>query len=39
MMKNTIGKDFIDYCVENDIKMSNTVPQKPEQNGVAERMN
>ena len=34
-----IDDDFKRYCDENSIKMKKTVPRKPQQNGVAERMN
>lgn len=33
------SKMFKDYCVENKIKQEFTVPETPEQNGVAERYN
>ena len=31
--------EFIDYCAEHGIRMLKTVPDTPQQNGVAERMN
>ncbi|KAJ0726248.1 putative RNA-directed DNA polymerase [Helianthus annuus] len=34
-----VSKEFIDYCAERGIRMINTVPGTPQQNGVAERMN
>ncbi|GJS12355.1 putative RNA-directed DNA polymerase [Tanacetum coccineum] len=33
------SRDFIEYCAENGIRMLKTVPETPQQNGVAERMN
>ncbi|GJR84312.1 putative ribonuclease H-like domain-containing protein [Tanacetum coccineum] len=33
------SRDFIKYCVKNEIKMLKMVPKTPQQNGVAERMN
>ncbi|GJU08384.1 retrovirus-related pol polyprotein from transposon TNT 1-94 [Tanacetum coccineum] len=33
------SREFIKYCAENWIKMLKTVPETPQQNGVAERMN
>lgn len=34
-----VSKEFVDYCAEHGIRMINTVPGTPQQNGVAERMN
>ena len=34
-----INDDFLKYCAVNGIKMKKTIPGKPQQNGVAERMN
>lgn len=34
-----IDDDFKQYYVENGIKMTKTIPKKPQQNGVAKRMN
>ncbi|KAJ0942050.1 putative RNA-directed DNA polymerase [Helianthus annuus] len=34
-----ISKEFTYYCAERGIKMINTVPGTPQQNGVADRMN
>ena len=31
------SKEFVDYCVENGIRMAKTVPKNPQQNGVVER--
>ncbi|KAL4573166.1 hypothetical protein LXL04_019963 [Taraxacum kok-saghyz] len=33
------SNEFVDYCAENGIRMMKTVPENPQQNGVAERMN
>ncbi|GKB57971.1 retrovirus-related pol polyprotein from transposon TNT 1-94 [Tanacetum coccineum] len=33
------SRDFIEYCAKNGIRMLKTVPETPQQNGVAERMN
>ena len=33
------NKNFKNYCTNNKIKQENTVPEAPEQNGVAERYN
>ncbi|GKB23092.1 retrovirus-related pol polyprotein from transposon TNT 1-94 [Tanacetum coccineum] len=33
------SREFIKYCAENWIKMLKTVPETPQQNSVAERMN
>ncbi|GKD95841.1 retrovirus-related pol polyprotein from transposon TNT 1-94 [Tanacetum coccineum] len=33
------SREFIEYCAENGIRMLKTVPETPQQNGVAERMN
>ncbi|GJU07578.1 retrovirus-related pol polyprotein from transposon TNT 1-94 [Tanacetum coccineum] len=33
------SREFIEYCAENGIKMRKTVPETPQQNGVAERIN
>ncbi|GJR54721.1 retrovirus-related pol polyprotein from transposon TNT 1-94 [Tanacetum coccineum] len=33
------SQDFIEYCVENGIRMLKTIPETPQQNGVAARMN
>ncbi|GJZ48762.1 putative RNA-directed DNA polymerase [Tanacetum coccineum] len=33
------SREFIEYCVENGIWMLKTVPETPQENGVAERMN
>ncbi|GKA57888.1 retrovirus-related pol polyprotein from transposon TNT 1-94 [Tanacetum coccineum] len=33
------SREFIEYCAENEIRMLKTVPETPQQNGVAERMN
>ena len=33
------SKVFVDYCAEQGIRMRKTVPETPQQNGVAERMN
>ncbi|GJU93869.1 retrovirus-related pol polyprotein from transposon TNT 1-94, partial [Tanacetum coccineum] len=33
------SRKFIEYCAENGIRMLKTVPETPQQNGVAERMN
>ena len=33
------SKEFTSYCAEQGIKMIKTVPETPQQNGVAERMN
>ncbi|GKA21722.1 putative RNA-directed DNA polymerase [Tanacetum coccineum] len=32
-------RKFIEYCANNGIRMLNSVPEIPQQNGVAERMN
>ncbi|GJR12808.1 retrovirus-related pol polyprotein from transposon TNT 1-94 [Tanacetum coccineum] len=37
--KEYSSQEFIEYCVENGIKMLKTVPEIPQQKGVAERMN
>ena len=34
-----IDDDFKRYCVENEIKMTKTIPEKSQQNGVVGRMN
>ncbi|KAJ0494593.1 putative RNA-directed DNA polymerase [Helianthus annuus] len=34
-----VSQEFVDYCAEHGIRMINTVPSTPQQNGVAERMN
>ncbi|GJZ62198.1 putative RNA-directed DNA polymerase [Tanacetum coccineum] len=33
------SRESIEYCAENGIRMLKTVPETPQQNGVAERMN
>ncbi|GJZ50418.1 retrovirus-related pol polyprotein from transposon TNT 1-94 [Tanacetum coccineum] len=33
------SREFIEYCAENGIRMLKTIPETPQQNGVAERMN
>ncbi|KAI3767934.1 hypothetical protein L2E82_18363 [Cichorium intybus] len=33
------SKEFVDYCANQGIRMQKTVPETPQQNGVAERMN
>ncbi|GJV68833.1 putative RNA-directed DNA polymerase [Tanacetum coccineum] len=33
------SREFIEYYAENEIRMLKTVPETPQQNGVAERMN
>ncbi|GJS98311.1 retrovirus-related pol polyprotein from transposon TNT 1-94 [Tanacetum coccineum] len=33
------SQDFIEYCVENGIRMLKTIPETPQQNGVAAKMN
>ncbi|GJW59033.1 retrovirus-related pol polyprotein from transposon TNT 1-94, partial [Tanacetum coccineum] len=33
------SREFIEYCAKNGIRMLKTVPETPQQNGVAERMN
>ncbi|GJU52716.1 retrovirus-related pol polyprotein from transposon TNT 1-94 [Tanacetum coccineum] len=33
------SQEFIKYCVENGIRMLKTIPETPQQNGVAARMN
>ncbi|GJX40232.1 retrovirus-related pol polyprotein from transposon TNT 1-94 [Tanacetum coccineum] len=33
------SREFIEYCAENGIRMLKTVPETPQQNDVAERMN
>nr|GEV98415.1 retrovirus-related Pol polyprotein from transposon TNT 1-94 [Tanacetum cinerariifolium] len=33
------NKEFIDYCFENEIGMLKTIPETPQQNVVAERIN
>ncbi|GJW38424.1 retrovirus-related pol polyprotein from transposon TNT 1-94 [Tanacetum coccineum] len=33
------SREFIEYCAENEIRMLKTVPETPQENGVAERMN
>ncbi|GKC86184.1 retrovirus-related pol polyprotein from transposon TNT 1-94, partial [Tanacetum coccineum] len=33
------SREFIEYCAENEIRMLKTVPEIPQENGVAERMN
>ena len=33
------SREFVDYCAEQGIRMSKTVPETPQQNGIAERMN
>ncbi|GJQ89640.1 retrovirus-related pol polyprotein from transposon TNT 1-94 [Tanacetum coccineum] len=33
------SREFIKYCAENEIRMLKIVPEAPQQNGVAERMN
>ncbi|GJZ26869.1 retrovirus-related pol polyprotein from transposon TNT 1-94 [Tanacetum coccineum] len=33
------SREFIKYCAENGIRMLKTVPETPQQNGMAERMN
>ena len=33
------SKEFVDYCADQGIRMVKTVPETPQQNGVAERMN
>ncbi|GJZ49983.1 retrovirus-related pol polyprotein from transposon TNT 1-94, partial [Tanacetum coccineum] len=33
------SREFIEYCAENGIRMLKTVPETPQQNGVAKRMN
>ncbi|GJT75151.1 retrovirus-related pol polyprotein from transposon TNT 1-94 [Tanacetum coccineum] len=33
------SREFIEYCVENMIRMLKTVPETPQQNSVAERIN
>ena len=33
------SNEFVNYCAENGIRMMKTVPENPQQNGVAERMN
>ena len=34
-----IDDDFKRYCAENEIKMTKTIPEKSQQNGVVGRMN
>ena len=33
------SKEFYSYCSHNEIHRENTVPRKPQENGVSERMN
>ncbi|KAL9258053.1 Retrovirus-related Pol polyprotein from transposon TNT 1-94-like protein [Drosera capensis] len=33
------SSEFIDYCIENGIRMLKTIPKTPQQNSVVERMN
>ena len=43
-LRSDNGREYIDggfseYCAAQGIRMENTIPETPQQNGVAERMN
>ena len=38
MRRDYINDDFKRYCTKAGIKMTKTIPRKPQQNGVVERI-